>query len=94
MVAWRDGERLTAMSAADMIGALGVALLLGAFAANIMGFVRKESWVYPAINMVGAALAAYASWLISYVPFLVLEGVWAGVSLVALCRLAAGARVQ
>jgi len=80
------------MSVADMIGALGVALLLGAFAANLTGFVRKESWVYPAMNMVGAALAAYAAWLISYMPFVVLEGVWACVSLAALCRLAASAR--
>jgi hypothetical protein len=54
-----------------------------------MGFVRKESWIYLATNLVGAMLAAYASWLISYMPFLVLEGVWAGVSLVGLVHLRA-----
>lgn len=82
------------MSAADVIGTLGVTLLLGAFSANMMGFVQKANWVYPATNMVGAALAAYASWLISYMPFVVLEGVWACVSLTALGRLAVRVRAQ
>ncbi len=75
------------MLASDLIGFTGVALLLGAFAANLIGVVQKEGWVYPATNFLGASLAAYASWLISYMPFVVLESVWAGVSLVALFRL-------
>jgi len=75
------------MLGADLIGAAGVALLLGAFAANLLGMVEKESLVYPSANFVGASLATYASWLIAYMPFVVLEGVWACVSLVAVLRL-------
>lgn len=70
----------------DLIGAAGVALLLGAFAANLLGMVEKESLAYPSANLVGASLATYASWLIAYMPFVVLEGVWACVSLVAVFR--------
>ncbi|MAN62950.1 MAG: hypothetical protein CMI60_13505 [Parvibaculum sp.] len=82
------------MIEADLIGAAGVALLLGAFAANLLGVVEKESLVYPSANFVGASLATYASWLIAYMPFVVLEGVWACVSLAAVLRLAASPRVQ
>ncbi|MDF1848537.1 MAG: hypothetical protein P1U69_15160 [Parvibaculaceae bacterium] len=70
----------------DLIGAAGVALLLGAFAANLLGMVEKESLAYPSANLVGASLATYASWLIAYMPFVVLEGVWACVSLIAVFR--------
>ena len=70
----------------DLIGAAGVALLLGAFAANPLGMVEKESLAYPSANLVGASLATYASWLIAYMPFVVLEGVWACVSLIAVFR--------
>ncbi len=75
------------MLGADLIGAAGVALLLGAFAANLLGMVAKESLAYPSANFIGASLATYASWLIAYLPFVVLEGVWACVSLVAVLRL-------
>ncbi len=80
------------MLGADVIGAAGVALLLGAFAGNLLGIVRKESLVYPSANFVGASLATYASWLIAYMPFVVLEGVWACVSLVAVLRMVRQAR--
>ncbi len=74
------------MFGADLIGAAGVALLLGAFAANLLGKVENESLAYPSANFVGASLATYASWLIAYMPFVILEGVWACVSLVAVLR--------
>jgi hypothetical protein len=42
--------------------------------------------MYPALNCIGAGLACYASWLIDYYPFVVLEGVWMLVSLFALLQ--------
>lgn len=87
MVARRAFKDGVVMFGADLIGAAGVALLLGAFAANLLGLVAKENLVYPSANFVGASLATYASWLIAYMPFVVLEGVWACVSLVAVLRL-------
>lgn len=68
----------------DWVGAAGVSLLLFAFSLNVFGILDRRSLIYSSINAVGAGLAAYASWLISYLPFLVLEGTWCLVSLVAI----------
>lgn len=69
---------------ADWVGAAGVSLLLLAFALNVFGALDRKSMSYSLINAVGAGLAAYASWLISYLPFLVLESTWCLVSIVAI----------
>ena len=68
----------------DWVGTVGVALLLLAFALNVSGILGRQSLSYSAMNVIGAGLAAYASWLISYLPFFVLEGTWCLVSLVAI----------
>ena len=68
----------------DWVGASGVSLLLIAFALNVYGILDRRSFIYSAMNALGAGLAAYASWLISYLPFLILEGTWCLVSLVAI----------
>jgi len=73
------------LTAADWIGSTGVALLLLAFALNLTGRLRHESLTYPSMNAVGAGLAAYAAWLIDYMPFVVLEGTWMVVSASSLC---------
>lgn len=72
------------LTPADWIGSTGVALLLLAFALNLTGHLRHESLTYPAMNAVGAGLAAYAAWLIDYMPFVVLEGTWMVVSLLTI----------
>ena len=72
------------LTPADWIGSTGVALLLLAFALNLTGRLRHESLTYPAMNAVGAGLAAYAAWLIDYMPFVALEGTWMVVSVATL----------
>jgi hypothetical protein len=72
------------MSAADLIGSLGVALLLLAFFLNLFGFLGRESRAYHLLNAAGAGIAGYASYRIGFMPFVVLEGVWCAVALVAL----------
>lgn len=69
---------------ADWVGAAGVSLLLLAFALNVFGGIDRRSLSYSLMNAIGAGLAAYASWLISYLPFFVLEGTWCLVSLIAI----------
>jgi hypothetical protein len=69
-----------------LIGSIGVALLLAAFLANLFERLRSDSRLYSWINFVGAALACYSSYLIDFMPFVVLEGVWALVALAALAR--------
>jgi hypothetical protein len=64
------------MSLGEITGTVGVSLLLFAFALNILNRVSTRSGVYLLLNMVGAALACWSSYLISFWPFVVLEGVW------------------
>jgi hypothetical protein len=75
-------------SQATIIGFIGVALLLVAFLLNLFRFVRAEGVSYSLLNFVGAALAGYSSYLIAFMPFVILEGVWAAVAGVGLIRLA------
>jgi len=73
-------------SPAALIGFVGVALLLAAFLANLFRLLRAESHAYMVLNFVGAALACYSSWLIRFMPFVLLEGVWALVALGGIAR--------
>ena len=74
------------MSPETLIGSLGVALLLLAFLLNLVRVLSTESYPYTALNFAGASLAGYASYLIGFVPFVILEGTWAVVAAVALVR--------
>ena len=67
-----------------LMGSLGVALLLGAFFANLVGWLAPTSRSYQGLNALGAAIAAYASFEIDFVPFVVLESTWCLVALVHL----------
>ncbi len=77
---------MTAVSPETTIGSLGVALLLLAFLLNLARVLRTESYPYTVLNLAGASLAGYASYLIGFAPFVVLEGTWAAVAAVALIR--------
>ncbi len=68
----------------EFVGSVGVALLLGAFFANLMGWLDARSRVYQGLNAVGAGVAAYASWGIGFMPFVVLEGTWCLVALASI----------
>lgn len=71
---------------ATVIGSLGVSLLLIAFLLNLFRFMRAEGYPYMVFNFVGAALACYSSYLINFMPFVVLEGTWAAVAAIAVFR--------
>jgi hypothetical protein len=75
------------METADWIGFTGVSILLLAFLLNLLKKVGQDSFLYVSLNFVGAALAGLASFLIHYVPFIILEGAWTMVSLVTLVGL-------
>ena len=74
------------MNLADITGTIGVSILLLAFFLNLFDIITKESRSYPALNFIGAAIACYASVLIGFIPFVILEGTWAAVALLALVR--------
>jgi len=74
------------MSASDLIGTLGVLLLLIAFAMNIAKKWSSTSTPYLLLNVIGAALTCASSYMIQFWPFVVLEGVWTLSSLVVLIK--------
>jgi hypothetical protein len=57
-----------------------------AFVLNLAGRLERDRPAYLWLNLVGAGLACLASALILFVPFIVLEGVWALAALVGLLR--------
>lgn len=73
-------------ASATWIGFAGVALLLVAFLMSLLKVMRMDGYPYAVLNFVGAALACYSSWLISFMPFVVLEGVWSLVAAGAIVR--------
>ena len=75
------------LSTNDWIGFTGVAILLTAFLLNIFDKISRDGLFYIVMNIIGAGLACLASYLIHYIPFVMLEGAWTLVSLLALIRL-------
>ncbi len=74
------------MSYNDVTGTIGVGLILLAYFCNTFGLLKNNSRLFFALNIVGAGLACYASWLINYLPFVILEGTWFLVSLIGLLK--------
>ena len=72
------------LSLSEIIGFFGVSILLAAFFLNLADFLLSTSKRYLVLNFVGAALAGYSSWLIGFMPFVLLEGTWAAVALLTL----------
>jgi hypothetical protein len=69
------------MSVSDIIGFSGVFILLIAFLLNLINKLEKDSFTYILLNILGAGIACLASILINYLPFIILEGTWAIVSI-------------
>jgi glucose-6-phosphate-specific signal transduction histidine kinase len=74
------------MELAMLIGSLGVALLLLAFFLNLFKFIAQDGYATIGMNVAGAALACRSSWIIAFMPFVILEAVWRPVALAALVK--------
>jgi len=72
------------MNTTDWLGFIGVFLILMAYILNEFGKTTSKSLVFILLNLIGASIACFASILLNYVPFIILEGVWAFVSLISL----------
>lgn len=72
------------MKTTDWIGFIGVSILLIAFFLNLSNKIHKDSLSYIGMNIIGAGIACLASVLINYLPFVILEGCWTIVSVIAL----------
>lgn len=82
------------MDTATWIGSLGVALLLLAFFLSLFRFIAQDGLACIGMNIAGAGLACWSSWMIAFMPFVVLEAVWCLVATAALLRRIRSPRAQ
>lgn len=74
------------MISGELVGTIGVSLLLIAFALNLANKIKATSTTYLVLNIIGAGLAGVSSYMIQFWPFVVLEGVWTISSLIMLIK--------
>jgi hypothetical protein len=74
------------MTTSDLIASLGVTILLVAYFLSLFKIIHQESTTYGLLNIAGAGLAGYASALIGFIPFVVLETVWVAVAIIGMAR--------
>jgi hypothetical protein len=74
------------MNYSEITGAVGVGLILMAYFCNTFGWINGRGKLFFLLNIVGAGLACYASVLINYWPFVILEGIWFLVSVIGLIK--------
>ena len=68
----------------QLVQIAGALMILAAFAALQLGRIRANSRLYLWLNLVGSAILAGLAWHEEQWGFLLLEGVWAIVSLWAI----------
>lgn len=74
------------MTANDTIGTIGVGIILIAYFLNNFSFIQRNGNLYFVLNIIGASIACYASYLINYIPFVVLEATWTIISIIGLIQ--------
>lgn len=74
------------MNINDIIGSSGVFIVLVAYFLSILKVFSPTSTIYFFLNFLGAGIACYASYLINYIPFIILEATWSLVSLAAFIK--------
>lgn len=70
----------------DVIGTIGVSIVLIAYFLSILKWIKPTSSIYYFMNFSGAGIACFASFLIDYIPFIILEGAWSAISFVAFTK--------
>jgi hypothetical protein len=74
----------------QVIQIVGALLILAGFAAAQFGWLRLDSRTYLLLNLIGSAVLTYLAWHERQWGFLLLEAVWAAVSLWSLVRVVRG----
>jgi len=63
------------------ISVLGALAILGAYAANLLGWLRPANLSYSVANFVGSGILTFIAVVDQQLGFFLLEGVWALISL-------------
>jgi hypothetical protein len=74
------------MNLTDWLGFIGVLLILLAYFLNSFGIIVSKNLNFILLNLIGSILACLASVLLKYIPFILLEAIWAIVSLISLLK--------
>ena len=82
------------MELSIIFGSIGVSLLLLAFFLNLFKLLKQDTIAYVLMNVIGAGMSCYASFMIDYIPFVILEGTWSLVALIGLIVLIKKIRVN
>jgi hypothetical protein len=78
------------MKTPDLLATIGVIILLIAFLLNLYKRMPAQSNIYKLMNLAGAGICCFSSYLIHFYPFVVLEGVWAFVAAISLFNVPRG----
>ena len=73
-------------STGEILGSIGVTILLLAFLMNLLQKWKQDSLPYILSNIIGAGLSCASSIVIRFFPFIILEAVWMLVSIFALIK--------
>ena len=74
------------MKLSDIIASVGVIILLIAFFLNLNGKIKADSKFYIWSNIIGAWMNCYASYMIGFYPFVILEAIWTMVAFYSLFK--------
>ncbi len=74
------------LSLGEILGSVGVAILLLAFLMNLLKKWQQDNLRYILLNIIGAALSCASSIVIHFLPFIILEATWTIVSILALIK--------
>jgi hypothetical protein len=77
----------------QVISVLGALAILGAFAANLFGWIQPSNLWYSVANFLGSAVLTVVAIIDQQLGFLLLEGTWALVSLWGIFSALRGRRV-
>lgn len=76
------------------VSVAGALLILGAFAANQLGWIRPSQLPYAFANLVGAGILTVVALADRQVGFVVLQGAWSVVSLIGIVGILRRRRVS
>ena len=71
----------------DAFGSIGLLLLLVAFYLNVTKKIVRNTFTYNGLNLIGSLILVYYAFVLNSGIFIVLESIWAFISLYFLLKL-------